>query len=155
MSEQTQQQGIEISKLTIPQLSQIRQQVDNDLTVFQESLQALKMAQQKFVDSKECLERLTPECDGKDILVPLTTSMYVPGVITDCKSVILDIGTGYYAEKDVDDSKEYFKRKVEFVTEQMERIQALAIEKTRLRDAVTEVLEVKLQQHILSQPDKK
>lgn len=36
---------------------------------------------------------------GKPILVPLTTSLYVPGVLADPENVIVDVGTGFYVEK--------------------------------------------------------
>jgi prefoldin subunit 5 len=36
---------------------------------------------------------------GKIILVPLTTSLYVPGTMADTENVIVDIGTGFYVEK--------------------------------------------------------
>jgi len=36
---------------------------------------------------------------GKQILVPLTQSLYVPGTLADNKHVIVDVGTGYYVEK--------------------------------------------------------
>lgn len=36
---------------------------------------------------------------GKPLLVPLTTSLYVPGTLADSKNVIVDIGTGFYVEK--------------------------------------------------------
>lgn len=36
---------------------------------------------------------------GKPILVPLTTSLYVPGELADTENVIVDIGTGFYVEK--------------------------------------------------------
>lgn len=36
---------------------------------------------------------------GKPILVPLTTSLYVPGTLADTKNVIVDVGTGFYIEK--------------------------------------------------------
>lgn len=70
-----------------------------ELNVFQDSLQTLKMAQGKFVESGESVEKITPETKGKTILVPLTGSMYVPGTILDTDNVIIDIGTGYYAQK--------------------------------------------------------
>ena len=35
----------------------------------------------------------------KTILVPLTSSLYVPGTLADVKKVVVDIGTGYYVEK--------------------------------------------------------
>ena len=36
---------------------------------------------------------------GKEVLVPLTSSLYVPGRLTDVESVVVDIGTGYYVTK--------------------------------------------------------
>jgi prefoldin alpha subunit len=36
---------------------------------------------------------------GKPILVPLTTSLYVPGTLADSDNVIVDVGTGFYVEK--------------------------------------------------------
>ncbi|XP_013173769.1 PREDICTED: prefoldin subunit 5 [Papilio xuthus] len=138
-------QQIDLSKLNIGQLAQLKQQVDHDLQVFQESLQALKIAQGKFVDSGETVEKLTPSTKGKTILVPLTSSMYVSGTIADTENVIIDIGTGYYVQKDIDGAKDYFKRKVAFVTEQMEKIQVLGIEKTKVKDAICMMMEMKLQ----------
>lgn len=56
------------------------------------------MAQMKFRESEQSLERITPETKGETILVPLTGSMYVPGTIADVEHVLIDIGTGYYAQ---------------------------------------------------------
>lgn len=72
--------------------------------------------------------------------------MYVPGKVADSKRVIIDIGTRYYAEKDIKDASDYFTRKVKFVTEQMENIQVLGLEKSRIRDTIIEVMELKLSQ---------
>lgn len=35
----------------------------------------------------------------RPVLVPLTTSLYVPGTLADSDSVIVDVGTGFYVEK--------------------------------------------------------
>lgn len=38
--------------------------------------------------------------DGKDeILVPLTSSLYVKGTLADREKVLVDVGTGFYVEK--------------------------------------------------------
>ena len=38
--------------------------------------------------------------DGKDdILVPLTSSLYVKGSLADREKVLVDVGTGFYVEK--------------------------------------------------------
>lgn len=62
-------------------------------------MQTLKIAQGKFVESCESVEKITPQTKGKTVLVPLTGSMYVTGTIEDTDNVIIDIGTGYYAQK--------------------------------------------------------
>ena len=46
----------------------------------------------------------------------------------------------------MDAAKDYFKRKIQFVTEQMEKIQFLGLEKSKIRDAIVEIIEMKLQQ---------
>lgn len=51
------------------------------------------------MESGESVEKITPQTKGKTVLVPLTGSMYVPGTIIDTDNVIIDIGTGYYAQK--------------------------------------------------------
>ncbi|XP_045449035.1 prefoldin subunit 5 [Melitaea cinxia] len=136
---------IDLSKLNIHQLAKLKQQLDQELNVFQDSLQTLKMAQGKFVESGESVEKITPATKGKTVLVPLTGSMYVPGTIADTDNVIIDIGTGYYAQKDIEGAKDYFKRKVDFVTEQMEKIQVLGIEKSKVREAIVMMMDMKVQ----------
>ena len=81
---------------------------------------------------------------GQEILVPLTGSMYVPGRLVDTKKVLLDIGTGYFAETKVSSAKGYFKRRVNYVTKQMNNIQAIGLEKSKIREATTDVIEMKL-----------
>lgn len=115
-------QQIDLNTLNLQQLTQLKNQLDQvskpptpigtrrvtlfdyffffsqELTVFQESLQTLKMARVKYSGSKEALEQFKPDWNEKQILVPLTGSMYVPGTIKDADNVIIDIGTGYYVE---------------------------------------------------------
>lgn len=71
--------------------------------------------------------------------------MYVTGKLADANNVIVDIGTGYYAEKNIEDAKDYFKRKVEYVTEQMEKIQQVGLERTKLREATLDLIEARIQ----------
>ena len=113
------QQTIDLTKLNLMQLTQFKNQLDQDLTFYQESLQNLKHAQSKWVsklvvflgkkydvisisnliffrfqDSGDSLGKLTPENKDKEILVPLTGSMYVPGQLSNAEKVLVDVGTG-------------------------------------------------------------
>ena len=49
---------------------------------------------------------------GKEILVPLTSSLYVPGTIADTNEVLVDVGTGYFVGKSVPAAEEFIERKV-------------------------------------------
>ena len=55
---------------------------------------------------------MNADSDGKQVLVPLTGSMYVPGKLSDTEKVVVEIGTGYYVEKDIPAAREYFAGKV-------------------------------------------
>ncbi|XP_003701275.1 prefoldin 5 [Megachile rotundata] len=144
MSEAPHLQQIDLTTLNLQQLTILKQQLDKELGVFQDSLQTLKIAQTKFQESGSCLEKITPAMEGNEILVPLTGSMYVVGKLADTNNVLIDIGTGYYAQKNVTDAKDYFDRRVAYVTEQMEKIQQLGLEKSKVRDATADVIEMKL-----------
>lgn len=115
-----------------------------ELGVFQDSLQTLKVAKTKFDGSKEALEQIDDKWTDKEILVPLTGSMYVKGVVNNIDKFIIDIGTGYYVEKDITTSKDYFKRKVDYVQEQMDKIDMLGRQKSKVLNAVIDVIEMKV-----------
>nr|AQS22569.1 putative prefoldin subunit 5 [Pseudodiaptomus poplesia] len=144
LSQQPGMQSVDLTKLNLMQLTQFKNGLDTDLQFYQESLQNLKLAQTKFQESGESLNKLGSDSEGKDILVPLTGSMYVPGNLVEPTKVVVDIGTGYYIEKDIKDAQDYFDRKVKYVTENMERVQAIGNEKAKIRELVMEVMEEKL-----------
>lgn len=112
--------------------------------MFQDSLQTLKIAKTKFDGSKDALEQIDESWTNKEILVPLTGSMYVKGVVNNIDKFILDVGTGYYVEKDLTTSKDYFKRKVDYVQEQMDKIDMLGRQKSKVLNAVIDVIEMKV-----------
>ncbi|KAJ8879784.1 hypothetical protein PR048_020392 [Dryococelus australis] len=142
---------LDITKLSLYQLTQLKQQFDRELNVFSDSLQTLKMAQGKFMDSNESLEKISRKVEGTTIMVPLTGSMYVPGRISDGNSVLIDIGTGYFVRKDVSGARDYFSRRVAYVTQQMEKISALALEKNKQREAVVDIMEAQIQAQLAGQ----
>ncbi|XP_036155520.1 prefoldin subunit 5 isoform X2 [Myotis myotis] len=61
--------------------------------------------------------------------------MYVPGKLHDVEHVLIDVGTGYYVEKTAEDAKDFFKRKIDFLTKQMEKIQPALQEKHVMKQA--------------------
>lgn len=144
-------QQIPINQLSIQQLDQIKKDIDQEIGILTESVNQLKIAQQKFSDSLDNLGRVTVDNKGKELMVPMTSSMYVPGFLDDTSTVMVDIGTGYYVEKSVEDGKKYFRRKIEFVGKQVEKIHPALLEKQRARSALIEALSAKVSQQMSQQ----
>ncbi|XP_043939828.1 prefoldin subunit 5 [Protopterus annectens] len=139
-------QTMNIAELPLPQLEVLKSQLDQEVEFLTSSITQLKVVQTKYVEAKDCLNVLNKNNEGKELLVPLTSSMYVPGALHDVETVLIDVGTGYYVEKNVTDAKDFFKRKTEFLTKQIEKIQPALQEKHAMKQAVMEVLTLKIQQ---------
>ena len=93
--------------------------VRQELSHLTNSFAQLKQAQAKFRSCIESAKEVKPENKGtvkpvtghrqhsvdklyavdKTILVPLTSSLYVPGKLRDMENVIIEVGTGYYVQK--------------------------------------------------------
>lgn len=65
MTETPHLQKIDLTTLNLQQLTMLKQQLDQELGVFQDSLQTLKIAQIKFQESGSCLEKISPSLEGK------------------------------------------------------------------------------------------
>jgi hypothetical protein len=63
------------------------------------SFNKLTQAQNKFYACSIALQDVEQKGAGAEVLVPLTSSLYVPGEIEQTQKVLLDIGTGYFVEK--------------------------------------------------------
>ena len=112
---QLQQQEINLGDLNIEQLNQLKSQFENELKQFTTSYSGLKEAQTRFTNSNLALNELKPENKNKDILVPLTSSIYIPGKLNNINNVLVEIGTGYYMQKTIPEAKKFMDRKIEFL----------------------------------------
>ena len=109
---------VDLASLSLQQLSSIKKQLDDELEHLTSSFQKLRAAQAKFQECRKSVQdgvtssntgkylftRQFAGCIGdieieKVILVPLTSSLYVPGKLADVENVIIDVGTGFYVEK--------------------------------------------------------
>ncbi|XP_023376489.1 prefoldin subunit 5 isoform X1 [Pteropus medius] len=126
-------QSVNITELNLPQLEMLKNQLDQEVEFLSTSIAQLKVVQTKYVEAKDCLNVLNKSNEGKELLVPLTSSMYVPGKLHDVEHVLIDVGTGYYVEKTAEDAKDFFKRKIDFLTKQMEKIQPALQEKHAMK----------------------
>ncbi|KAJ4367626.1 subunit of tubulin prefoldin [Neocucurbitaria cava] len=149
-SKQGQAQGgqpgqIEITSLPVPQLQELKTQLDAELTHLSTSFQSLRTAQSKF---RDCLTSisigLTTATSQKPLLVPLTSSLYVPGKLTDHEHVLVDVGTGFFVEKDIPGAKDFYERKVKDLGDSLKDLESVIQGKAQNVRVVEEVIRVKV-----------
>uniref|UniRef100_A0A3Q0QQ63 Prefoldin subunit 5 n=1 Tax=Amphilophus citrinellus TaxID=61819 RepID=A0A3Q0QQ63_AMPCI len=140
--------AVNLTDLSLPQLEGLKTQLDQEVEFLTSSIGQLKVVQTKYVEAKDSLNVLNKNNKVTCMLVlnVPATQMYVPGTLNDVEHVLVDVGTGYYVEKNVEDSKAFFKRKIDFLTKQIEKIQPALQEKHAMKQAVIEVMNMKIQQ---------
>ncbi|KAF9113822.1 subunit of tubulin prefoldin [Mortierella sp. AM989] len=139
------QAKIELQDLDLTQLMEVKKQLEDELSHLTSSFGQLKQAQNRFADCIESCKAVSSKNDDKTILVPLTSSLYVPGKLASVDKVIVDIGTGYYVEKTTEDAIKFYNSKVDFVKENLEKIQTTVTQKQGNLRSLVDVMQYKLQ----------
>merc|ERR1719277_1090755 len=148
--ENEQQKAVAITELPIQSLRQLQQQVTDQYEYISRNLATLKMARNRFNSSKLILDSYTESNDGKDTLIPLTESLYVPGTLH-TKKVMVDLGVGYYAERTPKEAQQYFDRKVKFVQKKIDQLSQKMTETENSKEQIEEVLRNKITEQIAKQ----
>ncbi|CAG8549535.1 28417_t:CDS:2, partial [Dentiscutata erythropus] len=112
----TKQQTIELSDLDLPQLAEVKKQLDEELSHLTASFGKLKQAQARFQDCIDSLHNIKAR---------------TPGELLETDKVIVDVGTGYYAEKTSDDAVKFYSDKVDFVKKNLDKLQETISTKQR------------------------
>ncbi|TPX30961.1 hypothetical protein SmJEL517_g05603 [Synchytrium microbalum] len=142
---------IDIGQLPVHQLQAIKTQMEQEIQMLTNSFAQLRQAQAKFTESIEVLAPVKGN-SGKAILVPLTSSLYVPGEIGDDNKVIVDVGTGYFVEKSIPDAQEFYKRKVGYIKTRLDELQATINDRRNSHTVLMDIIRSKL--YALSQDQK-
>mmetsp|Transcript_29050 Transcript_29050/g.44934 ORF Transcript_29050/g.44934 Transcript_29050/m.44934 type:complete len:159 (-) Transcript_29050:32-508(-) len=146
---------VSLGSLNLQELMAVKKQIEEDIDHYQQSLMQLEMAIRRYRNSKESLISLNKGNKGKEILMPLTSSLYVPGKLGNVSSVLVDIGTGYYVEKPIGEAANYLNRQIRLVQEQVSTIEELVEEKTKHRETVMNVIQQKINSAGLQQQQKR
>ena len=137
---------VSIQDLTPEQLSQLKSQMENDIQGLEQAFLALKQASAKFANSRSALDSLLKKHQGVtqgEMFIPVTSSLYVPGRISDPSQVTIDLGTGYYARMATSEAVAYYERKCAMLDQEMQKVSESANMKVQQKDQVTEALQRK------------
>lgn len=137
---------VNLNTLNTQQLTQVKKQLDEELEHLTSSFTQLHAAQSKFRECLRCVQggRTSALQENKPILVPLTNSLYVRGNLTNASHVVVDVGTGFYVEKDIKSAAQFYENKVGEVGGSVKELEAIVQTKSNNLRVVEEVLRQKL-----------
>ncbi|KAK1989466.1 prefoldin [Colletotrichum cereale] len=139
--------SINLETLDVQQLSQVKKQLEEELEHLTNSFAQLHSAQAKFRECLRCVKsRPGSHLGEKSVLVPLTNSLYVRGELSDPRHVIVDVGTGFYVEKDIESAERFYETKVQQLLNSIHDLEIIVQRKTSNVRSVEDVLRQKVLQ---------
>ncbi|KAK5303894.1 subunit of tubulin prefoldin [Exophiala xenobiotica] len=157
----SQQGAVDVSTLSVQQLSALQARLSQELEHLSSSYQRLRAAQSRF---RDCIKSIQDGVKGKSgetpLLIPLTTSLYVPATLasgspdyssssssekpSSAPSVLVDIGTGFFVEKSPEDGIKFYKGKVDDLTKNLVEIEKAVGGKNENLRLIEDVLRQKM-----------
>ncbi|KAK7905382.1 subunit of tubulin prefoldin [Exophiala xenobiotica] len=158
----SQQGAVDVSTLSVQQLSALQARLSQELEHLSSSYQRLRAAQSRF---RDCIKSIQDGVKGKSgetpLLIPLTTSLYVPAALasgppdsssssssseksSSAPSVLVDIGTGFFVEKSPEDGIKFYKGKVDDLTKNLVEIEKAVGGKNENLRLIEDVLRQKM-----------
>ncbi|KAK2781007.1 subunit of tubulin prefoldin [Emmonsiellopsis sp. PD_33] len=139
--------AVDIATLSAPQLRALQSRLSSELEHLTSSHAKLRNAQLKFRDCIRSINDGLVAGDDKksnEILVPLTTSLYVKGTLSDRKNVIVDVGTGFYVEKTTTKAIAFYNAKVDELNANLRELEKVVQAKSTNLRVVEDVLHQKI-----------
>jgi prefoldin alpha subunit len=122
--------SVNLDTMSLEELNQLKQQEEGRLQALMSRFQQLRAASARLSASQTAVSELSPASEGKEVMVPLTESVYVPGLIREPNKLLVEMGTGFYVEKTSKDTAAFLDRKLKLVDANSENI-SKAVQATR------------------------
>ncbi|KAJ5950973.1 Prefoldin [Penicillium vulpinum] len=144
------QGSVNLASLSVPQLRALQTRLTSELEHLTTSHTKLRAAQAKF---RDCVRSINDGVTGNEkkgtdgrneILVPLTSSLYVKGRLTDREKVLVDVGTGFYVEKTAPKAVAFYDEKVKGLEANLQELEKIVQTKSSQLRIVEETLRQKM-----------
>lgn len=128
---------VPLEKLTKDQLQYVGKQIDAEIQSYSSYYTSLKVAHNKFLDNKDYIHDLKTY-ENKDILVPITSSLYLPGKCSDVKKLTIEIGGNFFVETSIDRAEQFCDRKIDTIKKSMDKIDQIIKNKSDQLNAINQ-----------------
>ncbi|KAJ5587633.1 uncharacterized protein N7459_003398 [Penicillium hispanicum] len=141
---------VNLATLSVPQLRALQTRLTSELEHLTSSHAKLRAAQAKF---RDCVRSINDGVTGseqkgtngrEEILVPLTSSLYVKGRLTDREKVLVDVGTGFYVEKTAAKAIAFYDDKIKGLDSNLHELEKIVQGKSSQLRVVEEFLRQKM-----------
>lgn len=137
---------IPVNNMPLPKLQELTAEVEMRCEQLADAVAQLNGALARYEEIGSSLLHVGADKNGQSLLVPLSESMYAMGKMVDGDKVLVDIGTGFFVEKTVEDAKSFVERKKEYVKKQIAALDQQLDTQTRNLEQLTLVIQAKQQQ---------
>ncbi|KAL7444677.1 hypothetical protein ACHAXH_006509 [Discostella pseudostelligera] len=139
--------GINIDSMSIDQLNSVKQQQEARLEHFTAQYQQLRAVSARLSSARASLSSMPSNNgsgDGREIMIPLTESLYAPGKIVDPNKVLVELGAGFFVEKSTKDAIKVLERKGKLVDANSDNVMAALEASSRNVQAVQQAMQGKI-----------
>ncbi|KIY99754.1 putative prefoldin subunit 5 [Monoraphidium neglectum] len=126
------------------QLSSVRESVESNCNDLADKSMQLQRLMAHFSSSNRAVQGLADSKPGQPLMVPLTESLYVPAKLADTRSVLVDVGTGYFVQMTTDAASDFCRRKSTKLEDTLKTVNQTLGEKRRALSQIDEVLAQKM-----------
>eukprot|EP00933_Yihiella_yeosuensis_P053611 TRINITY_DN51885_c0_g1_i1.p1 TRINITY_DN51885_c0_g1~~TRINITY_DN51885_c0_g1_i1.p1 ORF type:complete len:162 (-),score=48.61 TRINITY_DN51885_c0_g1_i1:209-694(-) len=135
---------VSLANASPQQLNVVKQQLEQEIKSLMNNLGALQDASMRFENSMDTIKSLCPENQDKPMLIPLTSSLYIDGVMTNTKTVTVDVGTGYFIEMSVEKANKFCNRRMNLLKDNCNKVEKVIKDKRKNLDTITMVFQQKM-----------
>ena len=130
---------VPLEKLTKEQLNYLGNEIKKEISNYSSYYSSYKIALNKYYDNKEYIKDLR-NYENKEILIPMTSSLYIPGKCIDVKKLTIEIGGNFFVETTIDKADKFCDRKLESIKKNLDKIDDLIKKKNEQMNAVNQHL---------------
>jgi len=148
--QEEQTRTIDLDSLSLEELNQLRNQEEQRLQALTNKYGMLRQAAARLNHSKKAVSELkkssssSSEGEDREVMVPLTESVYVPGKMKDTNRLMLELGTGYFVERSNREALQFIERKQRIVDANSENIAAAVQASQQNMQALTSAMQGKM-----------
>lgn len=113
---------IQLDNMSLDQLDQLKQQEEGRLQALTARYSQFRSAAARLHNSEMAVSEFSPALEEKEVMIPLTETLYVPAKVKDANKLLVDLGTGFFAEKSPKETLAFLERKVKLVNANSDNI---------------------------------